>query len=937
MTDELLEGESRVRNLLVGIDGRNARRSRPSKRGGRVGGFALVLALMTAIAFRAEAGTVTLKDTCAGAIDWTDGANYTAEAPPGTGDTVLVPGGVSVILTDADRASWQLVNAVKAVKLDDGAICEIEVTGASATFACPLQSKNHVDAGPANPCWFRKAGTGELLLTSTYGDAYQACFDVQSGAVKLPAVATQTMTVEDVNIAAGASFYVAGWNDADTADRQTSFRGLTGAGTLKSSTAKRVKVVHLGAAGRTDVFSGVIDGVIWMNVAGRLDITGDGTLNKSTAARVQAGGVYGFVHPTNAFGASGNIGMTGTGTFRYLGTEPLTLGKQIYTSGSYTLTLDAGPYGGLTYSGEARSAVAGKYCVLDLSGSNAVDAVLSWTANFSAENTGWQLRKTGTGTWKISAPSSNSRFDGAVYVEEGRLKFTTIANLGLPCSLGSGTNCYKNKEGASTAANRVDYQVALGGAGTEGILDYVGTTDGICTDRRFAVRARGGVYADQSTNKVLKLAGFSASEAGGGMLVLGGENHSRNVADGLSDGAGPLGVEKRGGGRWALTCENSTLTGALVVREGTLSLNNVPVGAPFTFFRLVLKENAFAACTNGTSAYYANLMAEDNKRWTNNIDELKNFALSRIAIYDRNGTNLVRDLDYAINVCTAEAGYLDYGHYQYAGPVFPKTAAMTPGNQSLKSAFEWDTMGPQATTSNSDDRMNALMNDFIDVNSPSTWATIEFRLPADSAEAVGYDIRGRSAYIRSDTGQFRELAGRALVSWELQGSADGVHYETLHAVNQYEFPEKSGDYWYAHPAYTAVKPNRTVGDWYHFGKTNTTVAFSAVPAFSTVYVASNAVLEVVGAPLALNALTLDRDGLGCLKNVSMAETGTLDLVGLDAAQTTTYPADFSQVPGYANLAGWAVRVNGMRRSNSRISVTAAGVVFHKPGFVVNFR
>ncbi|MBR0066604.1 MAG: autotransporter-associated beta strand repeat-containing protein, partial [Kiritimatiellae bacterium] len=118
---------------------------------------------------------------------------------------------------------------------------------------------------------------------------------------------------------------------------------------------------------------------------------------------------------------------------------------------------DAGAHGGVTFTGKwghgGSSSTRAERLVL--TGSNTAPCVISgeWAGDNSAPT---YVIKRGTGTWTF-ADNSSRRFTGGMAVEEGVLRFASIADTNVVCSLGLATMLQSAYTGAAVSEANANY------------------------------------------------------------------------------------------------------------------------------------------------------------------------------------------------------------------------------------------------------------------------------------------------------------------------------------------------------------------------------------------------------------------------------------------------------------------------------------------------
>ena len=277
------------------------------------------------------------------------------------------------------------------------------------------------------------------------------------------------------------------------------------------------------------------------------------------------------------------------------------------------IIFDGGAYGGLKLGTPWNSSPAelkvlfGTYMKeLVLTGSNTakcVFAVIVNNQNNPAENYGYYyLSKRGTGTWKMAdlRKTGLAKLAG-IGVENGTLRFESIAESGTACSLGLAQEHllgYPYSGSIAAAPSEVDYAIRLGNVtnlSEEGTLEYVSSSAmGYCTTRTIAVTGRGrvknsAVNAAGTSKYSLRWTGFKSVVPPEDATLVPelstltfdgslGNGWATNITEDV--GAAPLRIAKEGTATWTL---GGTLafTGGIDVREGTLSVGAMSGGLPY--------------------------------------------------------------------------------------------------------------------------------------------------------------------------------------------------------------------------------------------------------------------------------------------------------------------------------------------------------------------
>ena len=611
------------------------------------------------------------------------------------------------------------------------------------------------------------------------------------------------------------------------------------------------------------------------------------------------------------------VATAGTPHLEYLGAGGESTSKTIYIYGGsgHPCIVDGGANGGLKFTGRwyGGTALASFGAInLVLAGSNTTamtlgnrieDCVLN-NSNASANEWYMQTRplsitKRGTGAWRMS--SAERSFSGIVAVEEGTLRFESIAERGEACSLGSASNCcvsasapYEPFTGKDYAdASPVGYAIRLGDPSNltkTGIIEYCGSSDAACATRPIAVSGCGGIL---STGGSLDLSGVSPCLAGENTLLLGGAGKCDVLRD-VTNNVGNLSIVKKGEGTWTLLGKQ-TFSGDVSVEEGTLN-----IGAKYTWFRVNFHQNN----TNST-------------KWETNTKHVK---VREFGLFDDNGVRCNSGLEYVANtkVGTALSNIdLEPGQTDYCqGP-----GALHVGNNYAN----YDPS--KLFDGNSGTFYYAAGNVPMDNESDSgKWLRIEFRLADDAGEATSLDLLPYD-YTQAE-GVFTPIA------WSLDGSHDGTTWTTLFATNGLAPADYTNGKWFsdgsdfsASAAHTGIR-FKTMTD-----------GMDISPGIRSIRVKPGAVLSVAGnASVMVDKIVIDVAGMGTVKGVSLASSGTIDIVGDFPAGGFTIPADISGLDGYASFAsGCTFTRNGGGMGGYRAKLADSGVVVVKKGLGISIR
>ncbi|GAB4176211.1 MAG: hypothetical protein Fur0032_16160 [Terrimicrobiaceae bacterium] len=185
------------------------------------------------------------------------------------------------------------------------------------------------------------------------------------------------------------------------------------------------------------------------------------------------------------------------------------------------------------------------------------------------------LIKSGRGILELTAANT---FTGALWIQQGRVVVSSMADDGLPSPLGAGSG--------SNATIR------MGSGTSSAILEYTGT--GHSTNRGISLRgSSGGATLWASGSGAWQIGGaVSAGAATAKSLTLRGNSTALNSLSGnISNGSATVSVVKTDSGTWVLA-GNNTYTGNTTVTAGTLRAGN---NSAFGTGSLVLNGGTLAA------------------------------------------------------------------------------------------------------------------------------------------------------------------------------------------------------------------------------------------------------------------------------------------------------------------------------------------------------
>lgn len=846
--------------------------------------FLLTLAATLSIA--AQADVHRWKSGATGA--WSSGDSWEEGMPPTAGDVVWVPKNVTAPAKDSDLS---LINTLAVIDLRDASsVLQLTITDDASELGCAV-----TNAGKTV-----KSGAGTLKLTNqgTYAYRTTAGWKVTDGMLVMPKKTSSNGSAwfgpMEVN-APGILHTVSGTGAT------TWIKGLSGDGMLTNS-ASLVCTFNGGTAKAPYGFSGQVCGSVRVAVSdGYQNFTATESENKATLHNLfsgmlgltKIGGAYGSSTTKGSIGA-GNYVFRGTGGIRNLGgaqTNAATFSANIADT-QYGL-IDGGETGGLDLRGKIQitGTDAPEVNRLYLTGSGTIEDVMSVALMDANANNSTYVIKQGSGTWHFT-DKGNFKNRGVVAVEDGTLKFDSIANKGAACSLGLSSVLLESYTGAYDASRKVPYAYLLGTDKTTGTLEYAGMQEAFCTNRYVAIKGT-GCLAHSGEGRVA-MAGVG-SLSGAGTLVLSGDASTNFVYD-VIDGNGTLGVRKEGNGVWNLG-GNLDFSGGIEVRAGTL---NLKMQNRYTWYRWNIKERV----EKGGSQYAVNA--------------------SQFGLFDADGSpqsvGLVRNPEADGAPTRLSPGELAF-YSTKTGYDYSKLEAVN-GTRTVDKLFIEAGEGLMQLQDKNYPYEGESGQQYMPwYDKPESWIRIVMHLKDGANPVTSYDIgsrwgNGNSTYTKTEP-----------YSWSLEGSHDGVRW--FDVDSKYHVGQKS----------------RTAYTWYSDGSAlvSGTALHKGWPiasgrsdvklpdGISKVAVAAGAKL-VTDAPVEIKSLELDAAGGGVIDGFAFAEGGTLNLVGDETARKDVTHIDivFDRAADLQNVNGWSVFFND-RATRWQATVTATGIDISHPG------
>lgn len=833
---------------------------------------------------------------------------------PGADDLVYLPAGEAFEVT-APSASFSALSAAGRIVPNNNTLV-VDVPNGSDTCEMSAAFAYSAKAGEYAKGVIKKRGAGMLSLSGGTGGglgaeySYFCDLTVEGGVLRLPQETVGTRYVGRVAVSNDASFLLS--PEASI----TRIAGLVGGGIVTNATATACTLeIRCSWAVRDRVdFSGSIGGplsVLSNGVGSFLgtNSTFSGSMSLTHYVETSSGGVpfANYILGVANFGRAGEPSAIGTngivysnyrgGRFRYLGTGETTDKKfhvrlsQIALSDAVPFEIDGGATGNLVIEGgEFDNKYANEAMALPrilLSGTNANACTVAVPIKLTQTSYPFHIKKSGSGRWEFLRAAKDSANTGAFTVEEGELGYDTLAPAGEACAFGYATKLYKyvSVKAADLPSNQSPYAFTLGGEGTTGTLDYVGTNRVAGTGRLVGLAGTGRFTTSGSGRSEVYFNGVSAIGANAKRtLVLDGAAGTNTFAN-ITNGAGVVSVVKRGAGTWVIEKETS-FSGSLTVEGGTLVVRAPDV--PYTWHRLTIK----SVWESGANCYP---------------------HLAEFAMYRQDGTrctmNLVADHTYSSKTA-------------FGPTVWPKAAIMEldAGHASLSEERIYKTRYASLDIDKLFDDTTSYWHELFSVDrvdypvesDPKRWLKLTLRQPVGNGEVVAYD------FVDYD------LTG-TLKTYVIEGSQDGAEWTVLtnatfgvwnEGTGTYDKPEIAAQQWYS--TLTAFAANRVLAanEGFRIPGRPSWNGPAALAEVSHVFVTSNAVLEAEGS-VSIGDLEVDCASGGTLKGFALKPTGTLSLVNVPRSQSGfVLPMTFENVAGLSNLENWTVKLNGVAKAAS---------------------
>ena len=898
------------------------------------------------------ANTFTLRN---GVTDWTLPGSYVENAKPTENAIVHLPANCTVTLDSADSESWTLAESFeRIIPADSTSRLVVNVSSGEASLTVPFSSTNVSGSEDHVKGVLEKTGEGNLIIGGAEGRYYSSAANstterydyytallVSSGTLTLPQNVTTggSHRYGKVTIAESATLM----NLTVHPDLSKSiwpsvyFRGLSGSGTLTSASGRPVQVDG------TSVFEGRLSGVLNLYVNGRItllgtesDTTGVVTMRlnyENFLADAAPGGIL-YVSRLGMAGQPSSIGAANTieagefgGGFVYTGSGE-TCDKNFYMTDSWDLQspsfINGGPYGGLEWTGAWKQSdyndKATRSRRLMIMGTNRNECVMSGIIKDAIDDNilyPINIIKRGSGTWRM-AHNGNRTAGGVFVVEEGTLRYDSIAERGEPSALGASDNLTNPADpdwrgGRDIEDHRVPYAFLLGSARYDtATMEFTGPDGGVCSTRPVAVKGKGRFKV--SGSGPYSFCGFSSVVADSKLILDTDRTDGLIWIGNISDGVAPLKVSKEGAGEIKIQC-GMAFTGTLGVSAGTLTICGT--NRPYGWFRWIVKEKGI----------FCDRYKEIASTGWPNVPDLK---MEEFALFDAEGKRIDKGLSYHSGPsaiysmpCGSVAEENGSIYETYGDNVVvdrSKIATLFDGGAGSRSGV-WGGVN-----------IRASVWPFCRPDTPKNWFKLVERLPENSNPAASFDMAFFFGAESSNSG----MVARAATAVAIEGSVDGVNWELAAENNSLEIPGESVR-WYANQDAGLVSvsgSNYTLKDHVGFpmrGFSTNGVASLDMP----VKVAQGATLRSEGNVL-LHSLVLSKAGNGTIEGFAIPEEGSLAVEG-DGMESgvQSIPVDFKNCTGLKNIEKWNLIINGgsARARNIRVSDDGA-IELVPPGLVI---
>ena len=854
---------------------------------------------------------------------WDSAESYQESGKPGANDIVTFADGKNATVSDDE---FSFVSSLGGIVLNRRSSITFNVTG-EKHLGIAITSSN--TSSRSEGVGIIKSGTGVLELASPgANDYYRLNVTVSQGVLKFnqdPETA-KSCNINSLTVAKDAVLFMPYGKNLSLNGYEFYGEGLVTNACPTAVSGESDSIPRLVLSNIASTFAGTIAGEIGARFTYTVDdkVMLTGTNSTYTGYSEIRKGVVGV----KKFGMTGLPSSIGTysrfiftdGTLLCLGDELQTTDKTIRFDNASPATIDAGAFGGVTFANTWDYKSANKRDhLLYLTGSNTEhECVFSGTFNEPGDTYATHIVKRGTGIWRL-ANSGARRNRGLVGVEEGTLRFDSVADAGSNCSLGLAQHLRDIDMSIAISSKEVyPYAIFLGGGATEGVFEYVGAGAATCTNRPIAIKGNA---------RIVNATGFDFSWAhvfgqGDGLktLTLDGDSTAAvNRLISVTNACGGLSIAKEGAGTWTLA-GNLTFNGTVDVREGTLVVERT-AQIP-TWYRLTIKQN-----------YQAKLLADGAASSLKSAGNSRDVFLHEFALYDANGARINKNLTY---VKDTDAYWLTPVTSLVAGQIALEQGTL--GNSSRTPALMCDNSntgdGMQGRSKPREGTMESY--DYMETGLPKSWIKVVMRLPAGSPLVTAIDWANNYGITSADDRRQYQI-----YAFELEGSSDGVNWKSLtNVVGAAESPTPKT--WVSDGSSISTSVVNRPGKGYSIDSRlrEDVSVFENVTAVS---VAAGATLRADigdGDKPVIKGLLLDpAAGVGTIDGFAFADHGVITLLSQPTENDMTFQYAFANVDGLENLAAWTLSVGpGLsRRIRMAVNGETGTIRFIRPGLCIRIR
>ena len=857
--------------------------------------------LCVAAAFAAASAAV------AGAFTWNGDANaswqsegsYLEGGVPQAGDIVIIPTNFHPVVTDADA---DFVGRLSKVTLLYRCSIEFSIEN-DHEVTCEIRQNESQNASYTLATYIRKSGAGTLTLSTPHDVyMYRAGIEINAGRLRFGDVAEygsedNAISFVSLDVAQGAML------DLNGAAKLNIGR-LFGAGDISNGMDKVSSFVNIQRDGATSEFSGrLLGNILFKANTSSSSILLSGVDSDFHTIRMYEDGSVSVAKIGNAgepssIGTNGTVQLLNGGHLVYAGTGETTDKEFPFKDISIPTEIDAGANGDVTFTGRWGYHTAPRRMRrLFITGSNTVkECVIAGPWYEMPPNNGTNfaayITKKGSGIWR-AADNAERNHRGVWAVEDGILRFDSVAEAGTVCSLGLSTVLFDDvNDAVRHDENAVPYALLLGGEGTEGTLEYTGSSRAYCSTRpigvKGAARLRNATDHDFFWKDVFGVGG------GANSLTLDGDSSvAANRLDTVTNACGTLSIVKDGLGEWTLAGDVA-FNGSLEVKKGRLMIlrgRTTP-----TWFRWNIMQN-FAEYEN------------ENEGISNGKSNSYAVQVDEFALYSAEGVRLNCNLSQVDD-------WTSLGQGQAA---LMQGLESTPDNSNRRlSAIFSDT--PLST------KYGNLKSGQSDVwmrpTATNSWIRIVMRLADDSAPVASYDYANLNGSSRP-----------SVYAYSLETSFDGVTWAVV--TNVMESPRHNYEHqWESNGETITAKAVRPLPAGFPLDVPVRTMRYGTLGA---VAVSANAELKADirdGGEVEVCGLVVDCDeGIGSFENITFAASGTVDVRNMPKGGVELSPT-LTGCEGFSNVAGWALTKDGgepaakyrMSVSGGKMRIVPVGLV-----------